>query len=316
MTLQSSGTIKISDIAAEYTGVVPHSLSEYYRGGALVDNTKGQNASGTKNTDGATANFGSVTNLTVSRTTGTGSVSATAPGTGKFTLSSGLYYNFKYEFHMGDYLTGNFSPTSPSIRKCEVGIYIDGKAFNGGFNSQNFTDAAGFQDFSYSTVSDGTNYGLTVRYRFTRSGSTVPVGQGVGRSQIGFPTQGATRPETLMTITISGAPTQNVVIGFGSDLNFNEDNMSQVNGTPPVNPTNLGGSGTGTVYDFSCTNNTGVSGTMNGVTVSNGATVEFNSDNASSSLACTWASQVNINQNIPTSGALALSSYYDGENAP
>jgi hypothetical protein len=316
MTLQSSGEIKISEIAAEYTGVAPHSLSEYYRSGALVDNTKGQNASGTKSDEGDTTNFGSVTNLTVSRATGTGTVSATAPGTGKFTLSSGLYYNFKYEFHMGDYLTAGFTQTSPYIRKCHVGIYIDGKAFNGGLNSQNWTDAAGKQDFSYTTVSDGTNYGLTVRYRFTRNGSTVPAGQGVGRSQIGFPTQGNPRPETLMTITISGTPTSNVVIGFGSDLNFNEDNMSQVNGTPPVNPSNLGGSGTGTVYDFSCTNNTGVSGTMNGTTVSNGATVEFDSDNTSSSLACTWASQVNINQNIPTSGALALSDYYDGENAP
>jgi len=316
MTLQSSGEIKISEIAAEYTGVAPHSLSEYYRSGALVDNTKGQNASGTKSDEGDTTNFGSVTNLTVSRATGTGTVSATAPGTGKFTLSSGLYYNFKYEFHMGDYLTAGFTPTSPYIRKCEVGIYIDGKAFNNGANSQLWSDASGFQDFTVTTVSDGTNYGLSCRYRFTRSGSTVAAGQGVGRSQIGFPTMGNPRPEVLMTITISGTPTSDVVIGFGSDLNFNEDNMSQVNGTPPVNPSNLGGSGTGTVYDFSCTNNTGVSGTMNGTTVSNGATVEFDSDNTSSSLACTWASQVNINQNIPTSGALSLSDYYDGENAP
>lgn len=36
MTLQSSGTIKIADIAAEFGGSPGHSLSEYYRGGTYV----------------------------------------------------------------------------------------------------------------------------------------------------------------------------------------------------------------------------------------------------------------------------------------
>lgn len=36
MALQASGTITIADIAAEFGGSAPHSLSEYYRGGGLV----------------------------------------------------------------------------------------------------------------------------------------------------------------------------------------------------------------------------------------------------------------------------------------
>ena len=39
MALPSSGTISINDIATEFGGTVPHSLSEYYRGGGLVPDT-------------------------------------------------------------------------------------------------------------------------------------------------------------------------------------------------------------------------------------------------------------------------------------
>jgi hypothetical protein len=39
MTLQSSGTICLDDLAAEFGGTAPHCLSEYYRGGGLVPDT-------------------------------------------------------------------------------------------------------------------------------------------------------------------------------------------------------------------------------------------------------------------------------------
>ena len=35
MALPGSGTITIAQIAAEFGGDAPHSLSEYYRGGSL-----------------------------------------------------------------------------------------------------------------------------------------------------------------------------------------------------------------------------------------------------------------------------------------
>ena len=36
MPIQSSGTISLTDIVNEFGGSVPHSLSEYYRGGGAV----------------------------------------------------------------------------------------------------------------------------------------------------------------------------------------------------------------------------------------------------------------------------------------
>ena len=39
MALPSSGTLTMADIAGEFGGSVPHSLSEYYRGGSLVLDT-------------------------------------------------------------------------------------------------------------------------------------------------------------------------------------------------------------------------------------------------------------------------------------
>jgi len=39
MPLPLSGTISLSSIALEFGGTAPHSISEYYRGGAFVANT-------------------------------------------------------------------------------------------------------------------------------------------------------------------------------------------------------------------------------------------------------------------------------------
>lgn len=39
MPLQTSGPISLGDIATEFGGAAPHSLSEYYRGGGLVPDT-------------------------------------------------------------------------------------------------------------------------------------------------------------------------------------------------------------------------------------------------------------------------------------
>ncbi len=39
MTLQTSGSISISDLVSEFGGSAPHSLSEYYRGGSNVPST-------------------------------------------------------------------------------------------------------------------------------------------------------------------------------------------------------------------------------------------------------------------------------------
>lgn len=53
MPLQTSGSITINDIAAEFGGTTPHSLSEYYAGGGLVP-------AGTSGTNGAVPSSGTI----------------------------------------------------------------------------------------------------------------------------------------------------------------------------------------------------------------------------------------------------------------
>lgn len=44
MALQTSGAISLNDIAGEFGGSTPHSLSEYYRGGSNVPNSTANNS--------------------------------------------------------------------------------------------------------------------------------------------------------------------------------------------------------------------------------------------------------------------------------
>jgi len=75
MPLPSSGTISLSSIALEFGGTAPHSISEYYRGGAFVANTLINAAIPTSGTIkfsdfyGASAGFDTV--FETSRATGT-----------------------------------------------------------------------------------------------------------------------------------------------------------------------------------------------------------------------------------------------------
>ena len=50
MALQTSGAISLNDIAGEFGGSVPHSITEYYRGGGLVPNSSANNSIPTSGT--------------------------------------------------------------------------------------------------------------------------------------------------------------------------------------------------------------------------------------------------------------------------
>ena len=69
MTLQTSGSISISDLVSEFGGSAPHSLSEYLRGGANVPTTittgvaQGSFSAYQGNTTGATGATGVVTSV-------------------------------------------------------------------------------------------------------------------------------------------------------------------------------------------------------------------------------------------------------------
>lgn len=69
MTLQTSGSISLSELASEFGGSAPHSLSEYYRGGANVPTTittgvaQGNFSAYQGNVTGATGMTGTVTSV-------------------------------------------------------------------------------------------------------------------------------------------------------------------------------------------------------------------------------------------------------------
>ena len=69
MALQTSGSISLSELASEFGGSAPHSLSEYYRGGANVPTTittgvpAGNFSAFQFNTTGATGSTGTITSV-------------------------------------------------------------------------------------------------------------------------------------------------------------------------------------------------------------------------------------------------------------
>ena len=132
MTLQSSGAISLSNIAGEFGGSTPHSLSEYYRGGGLVQShsgTAGIPSSGTISFNqfyGKTATAPVDNNISFT-------VQTYSVGTGKnvFTV-----YGANNNMSDGSVVTNN--GTSLSIANVEItsfgltGISFD---FGGGSNS-------------------------------------------------------------------------------------------------------------------------------------------------------------------------------------
>lgn len=103
MTLQTSGTISLTDIAGEFGGSVPHGLNEYYKGGGSVPSTVGTAAgSYTAYVTGSSGywavNFGSQGTISWA-----GSNVTTGAGTGT-THSTGGY---DYQRSTSYYASGN-----------------------------------------------------------------------------------------------------------------------------------------------------------------------------------------------------------------
>tara|TARA_B100000214_G_C23949926_1_gene619950 strand:+ start:315 stop:974 length:660 start_codon:yes stop_codon:yes gene_type:complete len=86
MTLQSSGAISMSNIAAEFGGSTPHSLSEYYRGGANVpshSNTAGIPTGGAI----SMSNFYGKSNTAPTDNAVSGTLGTTSPALNKYGLT-------------------------------------------------------------------------------------------------------------------------------------------------------------------------------------------------------------------------------------
>ena len=75
MALQTSGTISLNDIAGEFGGSVPHSMSEYYRGGGLVPDSSANSSIPTSGTISFSQFYGG-TNISTIGTIVVGSVTS------------------------------------------------------------------------------------------------------------------------------------------------------------------------------------------------------------------------------------------------
>lgn len=121
MALQTSGAISLLNIATEFGGTAPHSLSEYYRGGGLVPNTPA-------NTNVPTSGVISLSNF-YGASASSGSIVNPLPGQGTYTTSdetisymqvrfttNGLVYIEDTGTVYGAMLAGNwFTPATTNI---------------------------------------------------------------------------------------------------------------------------------------------------------------------------------------------------------
>ena len=86
MVLPSSGTISLGQIATEYSDSQPNSMSEFYNGGGKVPTTlSGSATQAAPSSNGTYNDFGSVTGLTLVRTTPTVTVYTPGPGSSQYT---------------------------------------------------------------------------------------------------------------------------------------------------------------------------------------------------------------------------------------
>jgi len=91
MVLPSSGTISLGQIATEYSDSQPNSMSEFYNGGGKVPTTlSGSATQAAPSTNGTYNDFGSVTGLTLVRSTTTTSATSNK----NITSSTGGTFNF------------------------------------------------------------------------------------------------------------------------------------------------------------------------------------------------------------------------------
>ena len=86
MALQTSGAISLNDIAGEFGGSVPHSITEYYRGGGLVPNSSANNSIPTSGTISFSQFYGG-TNISTIGTIVVGSQGTQSHNIGKTTTT-------------------------------------------------------------------------------------------------------------------------------------------------------------------------------------------------------------------------------------
>ena len=289
MTLQSSGAISLNEIAAEFGGSAPHSMSEYLKGGDNVPATlSGSVTQAEPSSNGTTNNFGGVTGLTCVRTTSSASSLSNTQTAQTITLTSGVYYDFTAkQIWVAD--SSAFNPDAAhggygmASDRADTGVTVGASASATGLSSSSNRQQGTF----YNGTSQGTSFtGQPLL-------AVSDLARGGGRHSVGA--------VVTIQITVTGIPSAD------TDLTFNPNVSSapsQQSGNSAFHSQTLTNSTTA-VNVF--TNSTGHDATIEGTTLANNAT-QIISPTGDYNISHTF----DVNANVPTSGKVAMTNFYGG----
>ena len=151
MTLQSSGAISFSQLAAEFSDAAPHSLSEFYKGGivptTVPDAVTASNLSGTSSTNLRTAQFGGYDPAINTTSPGTAvylhQIWADNGSTGTVNRTFNVDKAGTYNFWFGWYSSGLTAPLTINVNGSQV-FYGTQIAYNSTVSTYgSFTASAG-----------------------------------------------------------------------------------------------------------------------------------------------------------------------------
>ncbi len=287
MTLQSSGAISLNEIAAEFGGSAPHSMSEYLKGGDNVPTTLSGSATQAEHTSNGTPNnFGGVTGLTCVRTTISATSLSSTTTTQKITLTSGVYYDFTAkivwipdsgsEIAHGGYQMGSDRADSGVL----VGVSVSATGLS---NTNTNRDRGTF----YNSVSQGTSFTGQPLLAVT------DLARGGGRH--------ANSAVVQIYITVTGIPSADTDLTFypnadsSPSRNFGRSTFSSQSLTNSTTAVNV------------FTNSTGHDATIEGTTLANNAT-QIISATGDYDISHTF----DVNANVPTSGKVSITNFYGG----
>ena len=202
MTLQSSGAISLSNIAGEFGGSTPHSLSEYYRGGGLVQSHSGTAGIPSSGTISFNQFYGKTATAPVDNNVSFTCVFFTT-GSGKMVFNN---YGANSSMSDGSVVTNN--GTSLTITTIDISsLGINGIAVNFGGAANAGTGYAAYNTGAIRgmTLGNGTNYSFlapqtgsqNIILESTASGGTV---FGLAAAQLAY-MQGANGSNVTFTFT-------------------------------------------------------------------------------------------------------------------
>ena len=156
MAIPASGAVSIGDLATEFGGSAPHSLSEYYRGGGLVPSTKQDTvtASSTSSSTSGTTNRGYPTTQGPEFNTGNNIANAQLwadnGSTGNFTLTCDVNVTGTYNIPCSSFLSTGDPGLSASFT-----LKVNGSTVNTASHTQSGSDAENQTTTFTRTISSG-----------------------------------------------------------------------------------------------------------------------------------------------------------------